>query len=196
MVEIALILGIIFGLVRGGTIKRLLKPDFPHLYLLLSSLFVLMVINLLARLLPNATFAYIVTLIAYLIMLSALWLNKKREFVYLVIIGLLLNFLVIAINGGMPVSFGASNSIGVSKTEYISELSTDFKHVPMLADTKLKILADIIPLPKPYPFPHLFSVGDVFIAIGLLLFVQNHLYYSGRHRNSAAKAKKPISQAQ
>ena len=196
MLEIALIIGIIFGLIRGGRLKRLLNPNFPFWYLLISGLLLLASINWAARFIPDATLTFILTLLAYLLMLSALWLNRKREFIFLILVGLLLNFLVIATNGGMPVSFGASSSTGLSKTEYVAKLSTDFKHIPMLANTKLKVLGDIIPLPRPYPLPNLFSVGDVFIGIGLLFFVQNHMYYSGRHRKSEAQISKPVSQSQ
>ncbi len=196
MLEIALIIGIIFGLIRGGRLKRLLNPNFPFWYLLISGLLLLASINWVARFIPNAALAFLLTLLAYLLMLSSLWLNRKREFIYLILVGLLLNFLVIAVNGGMPVSFGASSSTGLSKTEYVARLSTDFKHIPMLADTKLKVLSDIIPLPRPYPLPGLFSVGDVFIGIGLLFFVQNHIYYSGRHRKSEAQNSEAVSQSQ
>ncbi len=196
MLEIALIIGIIFGLIRGGRLKRLLNPNFHFWYLLISGLLLLASINWVARFIPDATLTFILTLLAYLLMLSALWLNRKREFIFLILVGLLLNFLVIATNGGMPVSFGASSSTGLSKTEYVAKLSTDFKHIPMLANTKLKVLGDIIPLPRPYPLPNLFSVGDVFIGIGLLFFVQNHMYYSGRHRKSEAQISKPVSQSQ
>jgi hypothetical protein len=182
VLELALILGIIVGFLRGGTLSRLSKLDFPYYYLILTAFFIQFIINFLMKLWAAPELALFLLLCSYLLLLAAVWLNRENEFLFLVLIGLLLNFLVIAINGGMPVSFAAAKILGVDKVRFVQELAFDYKHVPLINFTKLKFLADIIPLPKPYPLPGIFSVGDVFISVGIFFYVQNFMIYRGKHQ--------------
>jgi len=182
MLELALVLGFIIGFLRGGSLRRLARLDIPYFYLIIAALLVQLSINILMRLWMAPVLAYFLLLSSYLLLLAAVWLNRQDEFLFLVLIGLILNFLVIALNGGMPVSFQAAKMLGVDSGRYIGELAQDFKHVPLLAGTKLKILGDIIPLPRPFPLPQIFSAGDIFISMGVFLFLQNFMYYSGKHR--------------
>lgn len=181
MFEIALILAIIVGYLRGGSLGRLARFNFPFGYLILAGLAIQLGINFLMKLWPEPVLAYILLITSYLLLLAAVWLNRENEFLFLVLIGLILNFLVIAVNGGMPVSFAAAKMLGIDSKTYIKDLSFDFKHVALVGKTKLKFLADIIPLPKPYPLPGIFSVGDVFISIGVFFYLQNYIVYHGRH---------------
>lgn len=181
MFEIAILLAIIVGYFRGGSLGRLARFDFPFGYLILAALAIQFGVNFLMRLWPEPLFAYFLLMLSYFMLLAAVWLNRENEFLFLVLIGLMLNFLVIAVNGGMPVSFGAAKMLGVSSKAFLKELSFDFKHVVLVQNTKLKFLADIIPLPKPYPFPGIFSVGDVFISVGIFFYLQNYLVYRGKH---------------
>jgi hypothetical protein len=41
--------------------------------------------------------------------------------------------------------------------------------------TNLWLLGDIINIPPPYPFPQTISIGDIFIALGAFLFIQNNM---------------------
>jgi len=184
VLELALVLGILVGLMRGGSLSRLGRSNFPYFYLVIAALVTQLSINLLMRFWLAPALAYFLLVSSYLLLLAAVWLNRENEFLFLVLIGLILNFLVIAVNGGMPVSFQAAKMLGVDSGRYIGELAQDFKHVPLVAGTKLKILGDIIPLPRPFPLPQIFSAGDVFISIGVFLFLQNFMYYSGKHRGN------------
>ncbi len=181
MFEIALFFGIIIGFIRGGKLKYLSEFDFPFFYLIIAALLIQLSVDLVMKVIPNQTLAYMMLAISYLLMLAGLWLNRSNEFLYIVMIGVLLNFFVIALNGGMPVSFGAAKAMGISAEKFSSGLATDFKHVPMFAATKFKILADIIPTPKFYPLPAIYSVGDIFIAIGIFFFLQSHMKYAPKH---------------
>jgi hypothetical protein len=80
-------------------------------------------------------------------------------------IGILMNFTVIALNGGMPVMEEAVHLAGGS-----GELVLDAKHVLLTDTTRLPFLADIIPLPG-----SVISMGDVFLAIGVGAFLEDQM---------------------
>jgi len=82
--------------------------------------------------------------------------------------GLLLNVLVVAVNGAMPVSLDAAARAGVSRGEL--GLGSDAMREPLTSSTHLGVLADIVPVASPW-WPQVVSPGDVLVAsgVGLLL---------------------------
>jgi hypothetical protein len=94
--------------------------------------------------------------------------NRTLHGVPLVTAGLLLNALVVASNGAMPVSAAAARRAGVDVWPMIA--GTDPRHTLVGPHTALQPLADRIPLPLPR-FPEVLSVGDVLVAAGLALLV-------------------------
>lgn len=106
------------------------------------------------------------------ILLLLLIINHRIAGVKIITSGLMLNFLVMAVNGGrMPVEKWAAivSGQGDYLPELVSEISS--RHFLMATDTKLKILADIIPLPPPYPVPRVISIGDIFIFAGIIILM-------------------------
>jgi hypothetical protein len=77
-------------------------------------------------------------------------------------IGIFMNFAVIALNRGMPVLPAAVEIAGGS-----ADLVAAGKHVLLDESTRLPFLGDLIPLPGT-----VISMGDVFLAIGLGVFVE------------------------
>jgi hypothetical protein len=76
--------------------------------------------------------------------------------------GLLLNALVVMLNGGMPVSAPAAARAGTSYPDAVA----DPRHVPAGPRTALGSLGDVVPVPLPVR-PEVVSVGDVLVAAGL-----------------------------
>lgn len=120
-------------------------------------------------------------MVASIVAAGLLWINRSLPGVRLIMLGLALNLAVMAANGGrMPVSESAAVTAGLS--EHLPKLTAgqSSRHVPLTAQTRLRYLGDMIPVPKPYPFPRVISVGDVVLAAGvvqLLIFGM-----STRHR--------------
>jgi len=87
-------------------------------------------------------------------------------------IGLALNFVVIAANGGSmpidPIGLGASteNADAFTANDGLIPFSKD--SVVSDGEAKLWVLSDIFPLPGPLKIA--FSVGDIFIFAGVILF--------------------------
>lgn len=83
--------------------------------------------------------------------------NFRIEGVALIGMGSLLNALVIAINGGMPVDPSAAEAAAAAP------VLNDRLHVALGPDTRLHWLSDVLPLQI---FRNVYSVGDVLIAAG------------------------------
>lgn len=82
--------------------------------------------------------------------------------------GLLLNVVVVAANGAMPVSLSAAADAGLTRAEL--GLDSDAMREPVHGGTRLAYLGDVVPLPLPGR-PQVISPGDVLVAagVGLLL---------------------------
>jgi hypothetical protein len=88
--------------------------------------------------------------------------NRRLPGMVIAAVGTLLNILVIAVNGAMPVSLRAAGIVDVS----IRQLG--IKHEILDAGTRLPWLGDVIPVPG---LDILISVGDVLLAIGIAWLV-------------------------
>lgn len=108
-------------------------------------------------------------LLSYLLIVMALWINRRKNYMKVFLIGVLLNLLVIAANGGqMPVALDGLSSI--RQESELPERAFDIKHTGVHENTRFVYLADIILLDRPYPLPKILSLGDIFIMTGVFMF--------------------------
>ena len=63
----------------------------------------------------------------------------------------------------------------------------DIKHEAVTPDTKLVYLADIILIPRPYPLPKILSIGDIFIILGLFVFIQEIMVLNDEEKNDLSQ---------
>src|SRR5206468_4995 len=96
-------------------------------------------------------------------------LNIRLAGVPLILAGLALNLLVIASNGGMPVSREALESSG--QGDVLQELIDEgaAKHHLLTDDDVLTALADVIPVGG--PIKQVVSLGDVFVYAGVVWLI-------------------------
>jgi hypothetical protein len=89
-----------------------------------------------------------------------------------VLIGVAMNFGVIAINGGMPVRARAIEAAGIARgdREIRALHFTSKRHLERPSD-KLMPLADVLPLPLPGPSGQVLSFGDLAMSIGVADFI-------------------------
>jgi len=165
MLWILLVIGIavIVGLLRGGKLRNLTEISVSGWWLLLVGFGM----QLAAVLIPSSRQSLAVTLVlvSYLPLLLFVVLNRNSAGMWVAGIGILMNFTVIALNGGMPVLPEAVVLAGGSP-----DLVLGAKHVVLDEATRLPFLADIIPLPR-----NVISLGDVFLAIGIGVFLEDQL---------------------
>jgi Family of unknown function (DUF5317)/Major Facilitator Superfamily/Transketolase, C-terminal domain len=159
----AIALGFVLAAVLGGKPSRLLKVEFRHTWTVWLALGVQ--VALFSRLgadLPDPLRAPL-HLGTYGLLVVFAVLNVHIRALLLVPLGMLLNAIAIAANGGrMPVSEGAAAAVDLSEG--------DFANVSASAD-RLGFLGDVFALPSQLPLANVFSVGDVLIAFGMVAFI-------------------------
>jgi hypothetical protein len=108
-----------------------------------------------------------------LVLLLAVGLNLSLRGMKIFGIGLLLNFLVIAANGGyMPVHLDSLTRAGMAhRAELLRVKRYVSNSMVLTSETRLPFLADIFLVPSWLPFSNVFSIGDVFIGIGVFILV-------------------------
>lgn len=160
---IVLVISIAVGFFRGGRLRNLTEIRVTLWWLLPLGVLILAASSLLPR--DQNELAVSLVLVSYLPLLLFIWLNRDLSGLWLAGLGILLNFTVIALNGGMPVMLEAA---GISGN--IGELTLGAKHVLLSDATRLPFLADVIPLPSA-----VLSLGDVFLAIGTGVFLEDQM---------------------
>lgn len=172
-VPLILIISIAIAFLRGGRLKnlaqvqpRVLPLFFAPLVLQLVAFSPIGEMTLFDA--PLARPLYPVSLGAAAL---ALWFNRQLPGVFWIALGLFLNFLVIGLNGGfMPVSPWAREIAGLPPLT-----GRNMNVMPMSEANLLPWLTDVLPLPRFIPFANVFSIGDVLIALGGVIFIQRAL---------------------
>jgi len=101
------------------------------------------------------------------ILVGVAWVNRRQPGMLVLAAGLALNALVIAVNGGMPVSEQAVAALG--STSVAQNVSTgDFVHVAAITATRLTWLSDILPIPGPPWVKSVVSAGDCLLFVGVI----------------------------
>lgn len=109
-----------------------------------------------------------VHVLSYLLVLAFLVRNLALPAMWIVALGGLLNFVVIVANGGvMPATSRALAAVG-EKSD-----SGTFVNSGVISHPNLAFLGDTFALPRGMPLNNVFSVGDVLIALGVLLMVHS-----------------------
>lgn len=167
IVELTL-LGFIIRYIKDKNFKFLDEFNLKNIKFLLSGIIIkLFIINFLNT--DFLTRYYYVIDTIFLLVISFFFFSNGK---ILAISGLgtMLNALVIFLNKKMPVSEKFAHLVMDSKKYEILKNGNVLTH-GFINNPKLRILSDIIPIPKPYIYPRLISVGDILISIGIFIFI-------------------------
>jgi Family of unknown function (DUF5317) len=170
LIIIILTLSAIVALLRGGQVANISHLGVRYVGFLFFPLLLQVVAF---SPLGNLTlFGVLLAPLLYIVSMGclaiALWLNRHLPGVVWIALGFSLNFLVIALNGGlMPVSPLARAIAGFPPLT-----GRDNNVIPITDSTVLPWLSDIIPAPAFLPFANVYSVGDALIVIGGIIFTQ------------------------
>ena len=167
------VVSLIVALLRGGSLLRLGQLHIRHAYLILLGLalqlFVFSPFG--ARWESLMGYFYLASLA---LLLLAVALNRDLPGIRLLGLGLFLNLLVIAANGGlMPISVEAAHRARLFDVIATLQAMGRHRHVTLMDEgTKLWFLGDTIVLGYPLPSFQVFSPGDILVALGAFIFLQ------------------------
>ncbi len=165
-IMVVLVIAVGLGVARGGKLTNLADARIKLWWLLPVGLAMQVVANVLPRSDDGVNeLAIALILGSYVPLIVVVFLNRASPGMWLAAIGILMNFSVIAANGGMPVSTEAAIIAGAET----AELDLDAKHRILDDDTLLPFLADVMPLRL---LGQVVSLGDVFLAVGLGQFIE------------------------
>jgi hypothetical protein len=177
-----LFLSMAIAILRGGRLSNL-GDIHLRLWWLLPLGFGLQIA---ARYVASPDLGVALILLSYLPLIILVLLNKERPGLWLAGFGVLMNFSVIALNGGMPVlSEAAEVASGFAPGDPI--IAESYKHVVLNRESLLPFLADVIPI-RVLNIGQVLSLGDVFLAFGLGRFIEFELRRPVRWFKRGARA--------
>lgn len=160
----AIFLAIIAGWIAKGKILNLTHLKLYHIWLVFAAFIMQTGMEYLGSRGIQYVYDYRMVLygFSYLLLFIFLWINRHLPGNILLALGFVLNFLVIMFNGGaMPVQLEGLDPAYVTMLQN-NELPT---YRILESSTTLPWLADV--LINPWPIGKAFSIGDVFISIGI-----------------------------
>lgn len=174
----AVLLGLILGYLRRGRLANLAALRLRGLWLLLPPLLLQLLIFPLGGHGPLLTWGTPYWhILSYLFLLFFVFLNRGYPEILLMGLGLFLNFLAIAANGGyMPASAEALRRAGLESVAQGLETGTRSGNtVLMSSSTRLNFLGDWLYLPAWFLLSSSFSVGDVILGLGAALLLARRM---------------------
>ncbi len=158
------LVSLVVGVLRGGKLTNLADLHLAGWWMLFLALG--MQIGAAAAPDDGTSLPVVLVLASFIPLLAVVWLNKDQQGLWLAGIGILMNLTVIGLNEGMPVLAQAVELSGGS----FDPALLDAKHVVLDESTTLAFLADVIPFPG-----SVISLGDVLLAVGLGVFIEDNL---------------------
>ncbi|AOT70010.1 DUF5317 family protein [Geosporobacter ferrireducens] len=181
------IIGLILGKVRGGRFSNFSYLSIRAWPLIFLAFFIQVspaFTNKISALSSFQGYAYGLSN-GVIILLLLFNLNKRGLKVMLA--GLLLNLVAVYFNGWkIPVSMEGLQLAGLDAMVEAIQSGKIANYIPLDSlQHWSKYLAKFIVIPKPYPLAKVISIGDLFITLGLTLFIygemtKNHLHSRSR----------------
>lgn len=168
---IGMLLGIALGLITKGKFGALAHHRLRGIEIFIVLLFIQLVATGIPVELPESILLYGFWMIPALGCLAiSLW-NVREPGFALVALGLALNIVVIAVNGGMPVLTANAAMISSQAQVVYAALDQSWLHVPAEMGTSLLWLGDVLPVPGPGDSGNMVSIGDVYMSLGLGVYI-------------------------
>jgi hypothetical protein len=183
---IVLFLSLTVAVLRGGRLSNLGDIELKAWWLLVVGFTLQAATNWLPDTSWSEGLALAMVLTSFGLLMVLVVLNRSKPGMWLAGLGVLMNFTVIAINGGMPVLAGAAE-VASGFTVSVPDFSGSFKHVVLDESSNLTFFADVIPL-RIAGIGQVISLGDVFLAVGLGWFLEHELRRPRRWFKRGARA--------
>lgn len=186
MFTTAAVIAFAVALARGGKFSRLADAKIEKLWLIVVALLVQFGPGWLERfgVIQVGPWGPTIHMLSYLPLTIMLLANLKLAGAPAMIIGMVLNVIAIATNGGrMPVEGSSLVRAGLAGLIDTIRPGMSYDHVLADASTHFRVLGDFLWQSWPRSLANVFSIGDVFLGLGLFLLVQQ-LMGAGRYRTS------------
>lgn len=178
-IAVAIVAGVVIGLVRGGRFENLGDASFRVWPLLIVGVAVQGAASF------TGDGAVAVILLSYVLLLLFTALNLQHAGMGVVLVGIAMNVAVIGVNGGMPVRDDAIVAAGIVARDEVPSLDFGSKRHLETDDDRLTLLGDIIPVPVA---EEVLSFGDLAMAVGVASVLANLLRRRLSPRVPAASA--------
>jgi MFS family permease len=168
-----ILLGLLLGLRAGGRLDNLANIQLRWPLLLVAAVIVRFgaegLLNLHVGVVDDLRAPLLA--VGFGLLLIALWVNRFYPGLSVAFVGILLNGLVIVVNGGfMPIWATSLTAAGLTPPEVTSALHIVVAGEPADFFLHALILGDIIPIPIPL-VQNVASLGDLFLTAGLAFFL-------------------------
>ena len=174
MFEIAIGLGLILGLLAGGSLRNVFRVQLRYAWLLFLAVLLRFGIEIAIRyeIGPAESLRFPLYIASFGLLAGVLWLNRWQPGLLVAGAGIAANGIAIAMNGGwMPVWGPALQLVGMSSSDLVAAFH---RLLPEQLGLEFLLRAgpfgDLIPIPFPL-ITNVASIGDAFIAAGLGWFV-------------------------
>ncbi len=171
-----IIISILIGLLRKGKLDNLTQISFKRIELLILACLIQGVLVFFGTrkvkfILDYSSYAMI---FSYIVLIMTVWYNKQLKGIKIITLGIIFNFIVIIANGGhMPVLLSSLYRAGLNDFALILKEGNYVTHTLITEKTLCAFLADVFPLPSPFPDPSVVSVGDFLMFFGVFNLFQN-----------------------
>ncbi len=179
----AIVLSILIALLRGGKLSRFRTLKEKTLWFFIIGILIqsfilflqkLVGIRLVDRILMFNKEIYI---LSYILILIGVIMNYMHKGLWISFLGTILNFLSMATNNWKkPILI---EGLKLTENENILELieaGSKSIFTPLIEGTKYPSLGNIIIFSKPYPLAKIISIGDMFMAIGIFILIQDIMF--------------------
>lgn len=171
------------ALLRGGSLRQLAQLDLAHTWLVFVGLVIQIAgVTLLSS--AGARLGWILVIATTVPLIAFFLVNRAIPGARWVAVGFVLNLVVIAANGAMPVSPKAAEAAGVPITREIQGP----RHEVLDGNTLLPWLGDVIPLP---PLSRVVSIGDLWLALAIAYLLYRATQPPPRHSIRTASGSEP-----
>jgi hypothetical protein len=176
----AIVSAVLIGLARGGRLRRLANLPLRWAWIALVALGLQFYLIYFPEPVNEGILStrVVVLMFSYVLLFAVIWQNRALPGIWLIGLGFLSNFGVMLLNGGyMPITSEALAQVGHSRNILSPEPGARVRATKDIVlpreQTFAWWLSDIFVLPSPFPIPSVFSLGDVFIALGAFQLIQN-----------------------
>jgi len=173
-------IGILIGFLRGGNLANLEKIELRAPWLILLALLIQFTIFPIglpggALLKLEGTLFEVVHVISYVILALFVFINIREWIIGLMGLGMLFNLIPIALFGGMPTfreNLLASGRWSAERLDQFSCGDVLNNNILICEREGLWFLGDVFNTPAWFPLANVFSIGDIVLMLGMILFLQ------------------------